>query len=78
MRENSTIQQDREVGRRDCEANKYKKTKKKKQKKKQSAGRKSVRRQEERETESESHRLEQRCCPPLAGHPVSLPAAPAG
>lgn len=72
MRENSTIQQDREVGRRDCEANKYKK------KKKQSAGRKSVRRQEEREMESESHRLEQRCCPPLAGHPVPLPAAPAG
>lgn len=28
MRENSTIQQDREVGRRDCEANKYKKKKK--------------------------------------------------
>lgn len=71
MRENSTIQQDREVGRTDCEANKY-------EKKKKTVSRKSVRRQEERETESESHRLEQRCCPPLAGHPVPLPAAPAG
>lgn len=70
MRENSTIQQDREVGRTDCEANKYEK--------KKPVSRKSVRRQEERETESESHRLEQRCCPPLAGHPVPLPAAPAG
>ena len=28
MRENSTIQQDREVGRTDCEANKYEKKKK--------------------------------------------------
>ena len=71
MRENSTIQQDREVGRRDCEANKYKK------KKKKTVSREEVC-EEARGERDESHRLEQRCCPPLAGHPVPLPAAPAG